>query len=321
MAIGIRDHGYRAEGWLRAELPSLQQTSLPITVAWALGDHLSIALCGLIVVVVASVSTLGGIGAAVALAVVAARQMRGLECLVHEGSHRNWLRANREFNDRLTNLLAAWPVLSDVAGYRATHMVHHKLLGSEEDTDLLRWRRLRLDQLNREQGLAFAVGLARRLPSYIVSWWWAIRVDGKTIQRFLVWHAAYVTLATLLGGFLVGSWVIGGLIWIFAWLLPFAVVLPVIRFLGEIEEHRYDGVGSIISATYTNVGFVQRALLHPHGDAYHTFHHLFPAVPFFRVGRVHRRLMADDLGGYRRLVTERRSVRDAAPKATSENGD
>jgi fatty acid desaturase len=138
---------------------------------------------------------------------------------------------------------------------------------------------------------------------YLLGWWAAIGVDRRTMRRCISWHAIVVLVSIFFLPVNLVLWV-----WALAWPIPFFLILPGVRFIGEIEEHRYDGVQTVIEATYTNVGTLQRLIFHPHGDAYHTFHHLFAAVPFFRVHKLHNRLMADSLGGYRDLVTQRERV-------------
>jgi fatty acid desaturase len=297
--------GYQAAGWLLAELPKLQRVSLVRAMTTALLDHAMILAAGVGgLLAFRHLPALVAIPAYAALGLVAARGMRGLECLVHEASHVNWTRPRRRLNDRLANVLAAWPVLSAVANYRRSHLVHHASLGSEEDTDLVRWRALALGDLDRRKPLALAGGLARRMIPYLLGWWAAIGVDRRTTRRCIAWHGLVVLVAITL---LPADLVLG--VWLLAWPIPFFLILPGVRFVGEIEEHRYDGVRTVIEATYTNVGMLQRLIFHPHGDAYHTFHHLFAAVPFFRVRKLHDRLMAENLGGYRDLVTQRERVR------------
>jgi len=259
---------------------------------YAFTDHAAILLVGIAAVFGLSHIALGiWIPVYIFFAIVAARQMRGLECLVHEASHYNWTRKHR-LNDNLANLLGAWPVLSQVRTYRKTHQLHHLRLGTDADTDLVRWNKLRLHELDRTKPLMFGLGLARRIIPYVPGWWWAIGVDPGTVARFVLWHLVLVAILAALT-----SPAHALLIWLFGWLIPLFIVLPVIRFIGELEEHNYP-LTSVIESTNTNIGLVHRVLLHPHGDGYHTLHHLFPTIPFFRVAAVHRQLMKMDPENY-----------------------
>jgi len=142
-------------------------------------------------------------------------------------------------------------------------------------------------------------GVIRRLVPYVPGWWWAIGVDLGTVVRFVSWHLVLVLVMTAAIGvkFTIIAWVLG-------WAIPCLVVLPILRFIGEIEEHQYPVV-TLLDSTNTNMGFFQSAILHPHGDGYHTLHHIYPTIPFFRIARAHRALIKVDPNNYGRRVPVR----------------
>ena len=294
--------GYNSPQDVRAELLRSHHVSLWRPLVLATLDLLSIAVAAVAMRATSRAPLVVTVPVALVLVLFVARQFRALECLVHEASHRNWTRGSQALNDALANVLAAWPVMSHVQDYRRFHQVHHAQLGSTQDADLLRWKRLDLERARQKPPLRFLVYAVRRLPSYVVGWWWAIGVDGATVCRFALWHAVpVVAVAVILSPEAAVTWAI-------AIAIPLLFVLPVLRFLGEIEEHRYDQVTSVLDATCTNIGFWQLLLLHPHGEAYHTVHHLYPAVPGYRIAHLHRLLMAEDMEGYGRRVPIRRAI-------------
>jgi fatty acid desaturase len=295
--------GYDPPSDFHETLKIASSTNLFRTVLVAILDHALVLLCGL--AALTSLRTLGpwGVFLYLPLVLIAARQMRGLECLVHEASHYNWTR-NHSLNDNLANLFAAWPVLSKVENYRITHLIHHQSLGTENDTDWVRWQKLRLDQLDRSTSLGLMVGLIKRLAPYVPGWWWAIGVDIGTVVRFLAWHLIFLLFPLVL----IAGPLEGFLIWLVSWPIPLFIVLPVLRFIGEIEEHDYNNRETVFDATYTNTGTFQKFLLHPHGDAYHTFHHLFPSVPHFRIRHVHALLYVQDSAVWANQLKERKGV-------------
>lgn len=306
------ERGFETPDWLRARLRELSRTRLWYAVATALFDHAAITMCGVVAAMTLAESPMPqALFVCGCLFVLSARCMRGLECLVHEGSHSNWTRmrvggfrgGRSVVNDRLTNALAAWPVLSEVEQYALTHILHHVLLGSDTDTDLIRWRELDVEHLDRTRRARFLTGLARRLLRYVPGWWRAIGVRRKTVTRFAIWHGIWI-----LGLALVMPVPDALAVWVLGWLLPLAFVLPMLRFIGEIEEHEYSDAMTVLSATYSNVGFWQRLLLHPHCDAFHTLHHLYPSVPFFRVRSLHRELVERERATFGRRVPVRRSL-------------
>ena len=72
---------------------------------------------------------------------------------------------------------------------------------------------------------------------------------------------------------------------------PFIAPAP---FVGESGEHAYRGTTTVFEATVSSLGLAQRLMFHPHGDGYHTVHHMWPGVPHFRIGRLHRVLIERD---------------------------
>ena len=274
--------GYNSPQDVRAELLRSHHVSLWRPLVLATLDLLSIAVAAVAMRATLRAPLVVTVPVALVLVLFVARQFRALECLVHEASHRNWTRGSQALNDALANVLAAWPVMSHVQDYRRFHQVHHAQLGSTQDADLLRWKRLDLERARQKPPLRFLVYAVRRLPSYVVGWWWAIGVDGATVCRFALWHAVpVVAVAVILSPEAAVTWAI-------AIAIPLLFVLPVLRFLGEIEEHRYDQVTSVLDATCTNIGFWQLLLLHPHGEAYHTVHHLRRkrSTPWLRWSRI-----------------------------------
>ncbi len=224
---------------------------------------------------------------------LAGRAARGLECLVHEASHYNISR-NRRINDLLADFVCAWPVLSQVAKYRKSHLVHHRAFGHATDPDRIRSEKLDLLTLDRSNGFTFARGIAIRLFPYVPGWWWAIGVDVGTVLRFVLWHSLFVLLpASIFLGVAAALW-----LWVLMWGIPVFFVLPVIRFIAEAAEHDYDErIGEtqvIFKTTWSNVGWIHHWLFHPHNDGFHAVHHLYPSVPHHALPDVHARLMRED---------------------------
>ena len=68
-----------------------------------------------------------------AIFVIGAHQL-GMAILMHDAAHRV-LMTDRRVNDWIGNWLCAYPVWSNVEGYRHYHLKHHAKLGSIEDPD------------------------------------------------------------------------------------------------------------------------------------------------------------------------------------------
>lgn len=307
--------GYRLPPELRQVVNQVSKPAIVVvvgTAVWYLGSILTAAfvlwwawakLPLALVSAIAAVSTL-----------IVARQMRGLECLVHEGSHYNWYRGDKRLNDRLTNWFAAWPLASEVRSYRVSHHRHHALFGSDADTDLQRYRMLAVHRMDRSEPLRFALGLLVRLPRYWRNWFTAIGTSRGQLALAVVWHAVVMLPFMAMVGPATAF-----TLWSIVWLLPMVLFLPVIRFIGEAGEHRYPASalglsggthepGTVFEATISNIGWIHRLLFHPFGDGYHNLHHRFPGVPGYHLARLHRLLKTHDPQGYGARLPQRHRV-------------
>jgi fatty acid desaturase len=126
------------------------------------------------------------------------------------------------------------------------------------------------------------------LVRYTAAWFRDIGTDPRTLGGCVLWHAsAMAGIATVSG--------LGPLdalaCWALYWCVPFFLVLPILRFIAEAEEHVYAGATTIGAATVSNLGWLHRWMFHPHGDGYHALHHLRPAIPHHRLAIAHRRLL------------------------------
>lgn len=309
------ERGYKAPESARAFLKVCHKTRLWLTVLTALGDHaLILALAAAVYQAAARLHPATAIVLyPLALAGIV-RCQRGLENLVHEGSHFNWSRSNHRFNDVLCNLLAATPVFSDVRCYRPSHKLHHFSFGTAEDADLERYQILDVEGLDRRRALPFALGIARRIVTYVIGWWRVIRTRAQVLTLALVWHATVLVLPLSL---ILGIGPALGL-WLAFWIVPFHAVLPWQRFIAETAKHQYEGRETVFDATISNVGFFHALLLHPHNDGYHLLHHLFPGIPHHQLRRAHHGLAKLDPTGYGEALRRRTHVLEEPAPARSE---
>lgn len=289
------ERGYKAPEATRPFLKECHKTRTWLTVLTALGDHaLILALAAAVCLAYVHIHPAAAVLLYPLALVGIVRSQRGLENLVHEGSHFNWSRSNHRLNDALCNLLAAVPVFSDVRGYRPGHKLHHFSFGTDEDADLERYQILDIEGLDRRRLVPFALGIATRIVTYVVGWWRVIRTRSGVLALSVLWHGAFLLLPLALG---LGIGAAIGL-WLAFWIVPFLAVLPWQRFIAEAAKHQYEGQATVFDATISNVGFVHALLLHPHNDGYHLLHHLFPGIPHHQLKRAHRGLAELDPAGY-----------------------
>ncbi|MBT0773331.1 fatty acid desaturase family protein [Kineosporia sp. J2-2] len=231
-------------------------------------------------------------GYLIALVVIATRQ-HALAVLMHDGAHRS-LFAHRALNDLVSDLLLAFPLFVSTSLYRRHHLDHHRYLNTERDPDLdtaalahtsQDWARLfagdvtgvnllktvdTLDQfsllpvLRGDRTVALAMGRGRR----------------NLFVGHLLALAAVLTLT--------GSWIS----YLLLWILPSLTALSMILRLRAVAEHvGCDPDGGIGGTRTVLANPVERLLFSPCRINYHLAHHLYPSVPFYNLGLLHRRLM------------------------------
>jgi len=283
-----RPRGHRQTADAKRAIDAIRKTKLWLSVLTAAVDHLLL----LLTIAAAELAWRQGLGLLLAvfsplLWLVAIRAQRGLEALVHEGSHFNFSRRH-SLNDAVVNLLAGLPVFSTVTLFRAPHLDHHLRFGTDEDPCHHRFAVFGWEDVLRQPS-EYLRHMARHIAPYSWGWWAQVGTNLRTLVGALLWHAI-VLLAPLM-------WLFGvrGLVWwALYWFAPFVIALPWLRFIAESEKHKYQGTGTVFEATISSVGFIHRLLVHPHGDGYHLLHHLDPTIPHHALARAHRLLLKID---------------------------
>ena len=216
-------------------------------------------------------------------AILMAREMRVLELLVHNASHRNWTR-NRPLNDIASALLCGLPMASSIDAYWESHRVHHHEFGSTKDPDRAGFEFLGpLDLVDKR-------ATAKWLVRYAIQYYLAIGASPKFLAASLTWHCAvYILPLSLIAGpaLALGAWAA-------LWLFPMLTFLSALRAIAEREEHDYELGTTEFTATFTNIGRAHRILFHPWNDHYHLLHHLYAGMPQFNHVEAHALLMEHD---------------------------
>jgi fatty acid desaturase len=228
-------------------------------------------------------------------------RQHALGILVHEGAH-FLVSRNRWWNDFLSNWLAAYPLCYSTPGYRTFHLEHHRLLETPKDPerasiDLYPWEwtypmpRGRLLYLHTRDLLGLSIVPFSSLVRYL----W--QVPGGAlgeVVRVTLYHLGFFALAWLAGH---------PVAWLVLWYVPLLTVAPTcFRFrtaaehsaLGPPEERYTLASVDVLRTTRTvRPGSLGAFLFAPFSISYHTEHHLFPSVPFFRLPALHRQLMGN----------------------------
>jgi len=233
--------------------------------------------------------------------VVIARQLRGLEIMVHDASHLTWVRSNPKLNHFLADLFVGAPVLSSVKEYWKSHRIHHGQYGSHKDPCLQRFTDMGVTDIDLSTHWKIVRAVVAWLPSYNAAYYREIGSQSAyQWTLFITWHfcvlvAPLAALLTFGMGFELQVGIALALFgWVTFWVLPAMVFLPIIRSIAETEEHDYEAGETEFETTFTNDGFLHRLLIHPKNDAYHVIHHLFPNIPEAEHHWVHALLMEHD---------------------------
>lgn len=224
---------------------------------------------------------------------IGARQ-HSLIVLMHDGAHYR-LHRNRRLNEVIGEALLAYPfLLFTMRDYRANHFAHHRHLNTNNDPDWVRkqtpdWKfpksPFAMAKLLAQNALG--VGFMRFLLATLALP--KSRLDQRSYLRigYIALACAVITLT--------GAWVTVALYW----LVPLATWAQFAFHVRSIAEHfalpKRQGVYAETRTVLANA--FDRIFIGCKNVNYHLEHHLFPSVPFFRLGRLHAILM--DRSDYR----------------------
>lgn len=216
---------------------------------------------------------------------------------VHESVHWGASRDKR-WNDWISDLLFAAPCLLSTASFREGHLPHHRFLGqAERDTEVREWTQVsdgglwRL-LLHHFSGAAFVAAVFRYDP----------RARGGSRPAFLRYAGTVALTQSAILGWCVA--VGAPFAYLHLWLYPlFSLALLLVTVLAVVQHQPVEYAR--LAALRRDVSFTppltrdthatgpfERGLVAPIGAAYHLEHHLFPGVPYSRLGRLHRLLRA-----------------------------
>lgn len=177
------------------------------------------------------------------------------------------------------------PVTVEYTDYRNAHLVHHRYVNTDRDSE-----EYKRDFDRRWVKIALLTLLGTKL-----SWSGGFRRDDRPAWRpeFSPAESRRLTIEK----WIVRCWLLGmlGLAFVFprvvllGYLLPLVVAAPVASSFRVILEHGdVDTTNPFGSSTYYRTGFISGPLfLYDSGDC-HIVHHFFPAIPFYRMPRALR---------------------------------
>ncbi len=236
-------------------------------------------------------------------------QQHALFILAHEAAHYRLFK-DRSVNDAVGRLIGMAGAIS-MCTYRVVHRLHHNNLYTEEDPDTAihggyprgtayLWKKLGQDLVgwNAWKTFAYFFGApaindeTKRAARPLDDTSPQLRKAAREDRWFVVAFQVALPVACLA----LGGW--RGLAqYALFWILPMLTVLqPILRLRAICEHGAVSDLSSPLTAARSNrtVGSVAnvlgRWLLFPHHVNYHLEHHLYPAVPHYRLPALHRLL-------------------------------
>lgn len=219
-----------------------------------------------------------------------------LYSLLHDAVH-HLLLPDKRWNDRLARLFLAWPLFLSLGRMREAHFAHHRHLKTELDPEHahLRYVEFRYPKRPAELLFVFLGDLSGiNFIRYRVPKWLRLAGSlGKTVRHMdretgqrLVFMATGAVGLTVLGG-----WEI----FLLCGVLPYATVYQALNRLRLSTEHIHVSEARVFQTRSVKAVWIERVLLSPHNLGFHTEHHLYPGVPFYRLPALHQKLMEEPL--------------------------
>jgi len=223
---------------------------------------------------------------------VGSRQ-HALLIMMHDATHYRICK-NHQLNDWISDLFLAWPLFLSTAKYRENHLIHHQFTNSHKDPD---WTRKQNEdwKFPKTKTSVFLILLKDLIGWNTLDQLKTIKNLSKPkksnhkkvfFKRYLIrifYYSAIFGLLTCLG---LWNW------YFFLWLLPAFTWLKMLLRLRSIGEHfGVENENEYNNSRTTYPGFMEKIFLAPKNVNFHLDHHLYPAVPFYRLPSLHNLLL------------------------------
>jgi fatty acid desaturase len=214
--------------------------------------------------------------------------------------------ANKKLSDAIGDLFTAWPLLATTSGYRRNHLAHHRYTNTDMDPDWvvklgkrhftfpqemrfavlnvlgyfvgvnsIRDMRVALNRIQADDPSPKGLQIARLGPTIVAhrprlshSAWWQ--------EALLYWVVPYSRCSSC-----------------------FSISASVAEHFGPTMEYDHE-----LTNTRTVIpNFLEAWFFAPHGLNYHLEHHIYPSVPFYRLGELHAAMMRNETYAKRAHIT------------------
>jgi fatty acid desaturase len=173
----------------------------------------------------------------------------------------------------------AWPAQMRAALYESQHLTHHRMLGTEADTE---FHKHGIDTMFKRIVYATPAMIVFRALFYrgLIS-----QKKGKAVHggdSRLRWEkGTRYTLIALALASLAWDWRLV----VFGYLLPFATITPIVNTVRIVLEHfDLDRDNPLWVGTFYRTGFFSRVMFWWGTGDCHMVHHFYANIPFYRMG-------------------------------------
>ncbi len=227
--------------------------------------------------------------------IIGGRQL-GLSILMHEGSH-GMLFKTRSLNERVTQWITAWPMISDVYAYRIRHMAHHRFTRTDKDPENYLYTPFPVSKQSMTRkflrdltGIVFV-----RSNINLFLYFWGKEKEGR-LNRIKNFYAGPL-IANLI--IFTGFTAIGRMdLYFLMWLLPLATTYLLFLRIRNIAEHSTMPSldDPLKNSRTTMASWIERATVAPYWVNYHIEHHMLPYVPCYRLAEIHKIMLKRGFG-------------------------
>ena len=230
------------------------------------------------------------------LAFLVGTRQHAIGVLMHDGAHYR-LHPDRTWSERISDWFTAYPLFITTDGYRVNHFAHHRYLNTTKDPDWM-VKKGNADWEFPKSPPSFALvvvrqwfggGLVTNLRRYSKGATGSPGDKADPAARrstYLDRWAFYFVVAAALT--VVGGW----RPFLLYWVLPYMTFLPMLLRIRSVGEHfGMQWTSDLDMSRSTESDWAEKILLLPHNVHFHLDHHLFPSVPFYNLGMLHKALL------------------------------
>lgn len=236
--------------------------------------------------------------------ILISRQQLALALLMHDGSHRR-LAASAKLSDFIAQWFCAAPLFFSMFSYQKLHLKHHRDPLAKDDPDFSLIGGYPISKMSLSRKLfRDAIGL-----SYIkfIRYFIYMARKPKSLQPNMITtekpnerkigHQGSMSLASVATSILITNFALFAALyfldhpWLYLthWFLPMATSLQVLLRIRGIAEHAgYEANPDQRLNSRTVVNPFQTFIFAPHYAHYHLEHHIYPAVPYYNLPKLHK---------------------------------